>query len=275
VVLVLACLTAGCGQSATLPTRAPLAGNDLARALLDRRFTVRSLTADTKPVPLDSGHPVTIEVRADLWSIDTTCNGMATAWRVETGQVRLRWDTGMTVMGCSEPAARREHTIVRLVSSRPTVSYDGITLAVDGDGVRMEAQPSAVLPSTTAPAGPPQTLPPGVVSSTEPAVGAYRLDTIIVDGVAEAPPGVVVTLTASGEITVDTGCNQLQARTSLQTDGFHGDFFTTTYRLCDPATARFEQLVLDRLDPFTVREDGTGHLSLASSTLELRASLQS
>jgi hypothetical protein len=254
--------------------REPLEGYALARALVDHQFSVESIEVDGTLVPLDKEFPVGLDVRTDVWEFNTSCNGVVTPWRVEQGKVRLRWPGLMTFKGCNDAITRRQDAITRLILAVPDVSYDGRTLVVTSVGVRLVAIESGPLPPA-APTGdsPSQTLPPGSTANAVPAAGTYRIDEIVTDGTTTTVTSPLwVTMTASGVVTVDTGCNQLKSQTSLQTDGYHGAFFTTTYKDCAQAAASLVDLMLERLDPFTVVRAGDGRLLISSPRLEIRAS---
>jgi META domain len=264
-------------RSTTAPAtpRDPLEGYALARALIDHQFSVESISEEGTSVPLDTEFPVSLEVRSDLWAFDTSCNGVVTPWRVEHGKVRLRWSGLMTFKGCNEAITRRQDAITRLVREGPVVSFDGRTLVIESAGVRLVAGESGPLPPA-APAGEssPQTLPPGSTSDAIPAAGTYRVDEILIDGTtATVTSPLWVTMADSGVVTIDTVCNTLRAQTSLQADGFHGEFFTTTYKDCAQVPPSVVDLILERLDPFTVVQTDDGRLIISSKTLEVRAAI--
>jgi heat shock protein HslJ len=272
--LVVAATLAACGESTATPPRAQLEGDDLARSLVDQRFVVESLTVGTESVEGNKREPIELDSQADWWRFNTGCNGVSIRWRLDEGRVRLRGGGLSTMRGCSDEGSLRDATLARLVVSSPDVRYDGATLDVQGDGVRLVARHDGDAPRLVPAPGPPvaQTLAPGVVSTVVPSGGVYQADRIEVEGTSSAPPiPTTITMSLDGIIVISTGCNELRDQTSLQNDGFHGEFFTSTYQPCDDATRAFERLLLDRLEPFVVRSDAPGQLLVSAPTMTLRA----
>ena len=262
-----------CGQADQRVAAVPLEGRELARALVDQRFTAQSISVDGSEIALDRKRPVSIDVRAEFWSFDTNCNGHGAPARIDNGKLRFAPSWGSTLRGCPAPETLREETIGRLIRSVPTVAFDGVTLVISGDGVRLEAKPSQTLPPTKPPdeSAPSQTLPPGVEAGAAPSAGTFQVDDVAIEGKAATTAPATIQMAGNSVIVIDSGCNRLQAIMSLQADGWRGDFVTTTYEPCDPETAAFERELIERLDSFVVTSDGTNALIVTSRTLQLHA----
>jgi heat shock protein HslJ len=251
-----ATLLAGCGDSAPDGATATGGGAPAPRAadLDGRTFAATDVLGRT----LVAGSELTVEFEAKRLHANAGCNGLAGAWSIEDGRLRLHGQPAQTMIGCEPALMRQDEWLAHFLDDAPRIALDGEALTLAGDGVTIRMRERA-------PTGP------------RPIAGTrWRLTTMGDRGgtASSVPTGVqapTLLIAKDGEVELFAGCNRGGGHAQVREDGFvvFGPL-ALTRKACERDAAQVEAAVLAVLDgEVAAAFDGEGNLVLTGKGTHL------
>jgi len=225
----------------------------LSAELDGRTFLAEQLTQDGTPRPLAPGSTMTVGFDGGRLSASAGCNAMSGPFTIE-GTTLVTGALAMTEMACEPALLAQEQWLSQLLSSKPTVSVEGVSLTLSGGGAtallvdRAVARPAPPIEGTT-----------------------WLLTTVITGQTASTPPpDVESTLLIEGDrLSIQGGCNRGGATVTITDDVLQVGPMMMTKMACEPAGQALDQTLLDVLGASpTIRVEGQ-NLYLDTDTTSL------
>lgn len=206
-----------------------------------RTFVAQQLSQDGTPRPLAPGSTMTVGFADGRLSASAGCNTMSGPFAIE-GTTLVAGALAMTEMACDPALMAQDQWLSRLLSSKPTVSIEGVSLTLAGGGAT-----ALLVDRAVAQAAPP-------IKGT-----TWLLTTVITGQTASTPPADVrSTLLIDGDrLTIQGGCNRGGATVTIAGDVLQAGPLMMTKMACEPAGQALDQTLIDVLGASpTIRVEG-------------------
>ncbi len=200
-----------------------------AEQLDGRTFVAQQLSQDGASLPLAPGSTMTVGFSGGKLTASAGCNTMGGSFTIE-GTALVVGTLAMTEMACAEAIMAQEQWLSHLLSSKPTVGIEGVSLTLAGEG-----STAVLIDRAVAEAAPP-------IRGT-----TWLLTTVITGQTASTPPtGVESTLLIEGDrLTIQGGCNRGGATVTITDGVLTTGPFMMTKMACEPAGQALDQTLLD------------------------------
>jgi len=241
----------------TTPASSPLPSG--VAGLAGRTFVSTGVTDGGAPFALVPGTRIRLTFEAANLGASAGCNLIGGEYRVDDGRLVF---TGavMTEMACQDGRDAQDQWLVSILGAHPSISLAGDVLALQAGRVTITLLDREVAEPDQPLAGP-QWVVVGIISG---------------DSVSSVPAGIFATLwfEASGQVAVNTGCNEGSGHWVVRDDTLVITDLGLTKKACEPPIGEFESAILGvlRADTLTFEIDAASlTLSAADSGLQLQA----